>query len=95
MNQYPHDPASGPRDSTSGVPQLPTMTADHHDEPSGSVSGHGAHGWAMWLMCLPMLLIVGLLILTGTAGLGATVYALASLGMMAVMMLFMQHGTRR
>jgi hypothetical protein len=49
----------------------------------------------MWLMCLPMLVIVGLLILSGSAGLGATVYALACLGMMAVMMLFMQHGTRR
>ncbi|WP_122263709.1 hypothetical protein [Ornithinimicrobium cerasi] len=94
MNQFPHGPASGPRGSISGPPQLPTVTADR-EEPAQAPRGHGAHGWAMWLMCLPMLLIVGLLILSGSAGLGATVYALACLGMMAVMMLFMQHGTRR
>ena len=46
-------------------------------------------------MCLPMLLIVGLLLLSGSAGFGAAVYALACLGMMAVMMLFMNHGARR
>ena len=49
----------------------------------------------MWLMCLPMLLIVASLVLSGPAGLGAAVYALACLGMMVVMMLFMRHGARR
>ena len=57
--------------------------------------GHGGHNLMMMLMCVPMLLIVGLLILSGSAGFGAIVYALACLGMMAAMMLFMQHGTRR
>lgn len=95
MNQFPHGPASGPRDGVSGVPPLPTLTAPQHEHPTETARGHGAHGWVMWLMCLPMLVIVGLLILSGSAGLGATVYALACLGMMAVMMLFMQHGTRR
>ena len=95
MNQSPHGRARGPRDSISGGPPLPTLTADNHEQAAETPRGHGAHGWAMWLMCVPMLLIVGLLMLSGSAGLGATVYALACLGMMAAMMLFMQHGTRR
>ena len=95
MAQVTHGPANGPRDSGSGVPPLPTVTTPHHEHPAQAPHGHGGHAWAMWLMCLPMLLIVGLLILTGTAGLVATFYALACLGMMAVMMLFMQHGARR
>ena len=95
MAQVTHGPANGPRDSGSGVPPLPTVTTPHHEHPAQAPHGHGRHAWAMWLMCVPMLLIVGLLILSGSAGFGAIVYALACLGMMAAMMLFMQHGTRR
>lgn len=95
MNTTPSGPLIGPPDSIDRVPPLPAQTPGqdaHHAQQQG---GHGRHGWAMWLMCLPMLLIVGLLLLSGSAGLGAAVYALACLGMMAVMMLFMNHGTRR
>ena len=46
----------------------------------------------MWLMCLPMLALVGILLLTGAVGAGGVLYALACVGMMAAMMLWMNHG---
>lgn len=88
-------PITSPHESTDRVPPLPTQVPHHDGHPAEQLRGHGGHGWAMWLMCLPMLLIFGLLLLSGSVGLGAAVYALVCLGMMAVMMLFMQHGTRR
>ncbi len=39
--------------------------------------------------CVPMLLIAGALVLTGTVGIGGIVFALACVGMMAVMMFSM------
>ena len=43
----------------------------------------------MLACCVPMLLIVGALVVTGVAGTGAIVYALVCTAMMAAMMLFM------
>ena len=43
----------------------------------------------MMAMCLPMLVVVGLLVATGVAGGGAVLYALLCLGMMAAMMMLM------
>jgi len=37
-------------------------------ETSATPTAHRGHGWLHWLMCLPMLLIVGYLVLTGAAG---------------------------
>ncbi|NYE00016.1 hypothetical protein BJY21_001200 [Kineosphaera limosa] len=44
-------------------------------------------------MCLPMLVLVGALMATGGLGLGGLLYALACLGMMGAMMLWMNHGS--
>jgi hypothetical protein len=43
----------------------------------------------MLACCVPMLVVVGVLVVTGVAGTGAIVYALICTGMMAAMMLFM------
>ena len=59
----------------------------------GMSKSHG-HSWMHWLMCLPMVAIVGFLVLTGAAGGGAILYALGCMAMMGVMMLFMNHGTQ-
>lgn len=53
---------------------------------------HGGHSWLHWLMCLPMLLIVGYQVLTGAVGGGSLFYALGCVAMMAVMMRVMNHG---
>ena len=76
-------------------------------EPDGSAStaetqttvclgchvGGARQHWLMWLMCLPMLVLVGALMATGGLGLGGLLYALACLGMMGAMMLWMNHGS--
>lgn len=71
--------------------------ADQHAERhDGSGHGHhGGHGLMMMLMCLPMVLIVGFLVVTGTAGAGLFAPALLCMGMMAVMMYLMPGGHGR
>ncbi|OLT17541.1 hypothetical protein BJF80_16680 [Serinicoccus sp. CUA-874] len=76
---YPASP--GPEDQPPPLPLSPT------DRPRQ----RHPHGWLMWLMCLPMLALVGLLILTGAVGAGGVLYALACVGMMVAMMLWMNH----
>lgn len=72
--------------SRTPLPQSAGQPAQHH--------GHGqGHGWMMWLMCLPMVLIVGYLLITGAVGGGAIIYALGCVIMMGVMMRFMNHGS--
>lgn len=70
-------------------PAEPTSTESSPTEP-GRRSGHH---WLMWLMCVPMLLLVGTLITTGRLGAGGLLYALGCLLMMGVMMAWMNHGT--
>lgn len=69
-------------------PAEPTPTESSPTEP-GRRSGHH---WLMWLMCVPMLLLVGALIATGRLGAGGLLYALGCLLMMGVMMAWMNHG---
>lgn len=52
---------------------------------------HGGHG-LMMLMCVPMLLIAGLLVVSGAAGTGAFVAAVLCMAMMAAMMFVMPGG---
>lgn len=80
-------PLTPPREQVHAPAQLPGEEHAH--------GGRHVHGWAMWLMCLPMLVIVGLQLAGGRAGLGAAVYALACVGMMAAMALCLRHGDRR
>lgn len=53
------------------------------------------HHWLMWLMCVPMLLLVGALIATGRLGAGGLLYALGCLLMMGLMMAWMNHGNNQ
>jgi hypothetical protein len=54
---------------------------------------HRAHHWMHLLMCAPMLLVVGYLVLTGRAGGGSIFYAVGCMVMMGVMMAMMNHGS--
>lgn len=53
---------------------------------------HGGHSWLMLLCCIPMVAIVVLLIVSGTTGSGALLWALGCVAMMAVMMFMMPGG---
>ena len=48
------------------------------------------HHLLMMAMCLPMLVIVGALVITGVAGAGAIGYAVLCTAMMAAMMMLMR-----
>lgn len=79
-----------PRHETNTGPR----TLGHH--PAGTPgpdgrSTHGGHGLMMMLMCIPMLLIAGFLLVTGAGGTGV-ILALVCLGMMAAMMFMMPGG---
>lgn len=54
--------------------------------------GQGGHGLMMLLMCLPMFLIVGFVVLTGAAGSGAFLGALVCMGMLLLMIYAMPSG---
>lgn len=45
-------------------------------------------------MCVPMLVVIGMLIATRGLGAGGPLYALGCLAMMGAMMLWMNHGNR-
>lgn len=61
-------------------------------EPPGT--GHGAgHRWMMVLCCIPMIAIAVWLVVAGVAGAGAVLIALVCLGLMALMMVGMGHGS--
>jgi hypothetical protein len=53
----------------------------------------GGRHWVHLLMCLPMLLVVGFLVLTGRAGGGSLFYAVGCMAMMGLMMAMMNHGS--
>lgn len=78
-----------PNDAPFTPPADPSRAESSPTEP-GRRSGHH---WLMWLMCVPMLLLVGTLITTGRLGAGGLLYALGCLLMMGVMMAWMNHGT--
>ena len=55
---------------------------------------HKGHHWMHLLMCAPMLLVVGYLVLTGRAGGGSIFYAVGCMAMMGVMMVVMGRMSR-
>jgi hypothetical protein len=59
------------------------------DAEHKGAGGHSRHRWMMIACCIPMLVIAVALIATGTVGIGSLVFALACMGMMAVMMFSM------
>ncbi len=70
---------------------LPRQHPGHeHPTDSGDTDRpHRSHRWAMVACCVPMLVIVAVLLATGTAGLGAIVFAVVCVGIMTAMMLAM------
>lgn len=79
---------------------------DHHPHPEQggatddaglaptTAHRHGGHGLMMIACCIPMLLIAGVLVLTGVLTPGFFLLAVACTAMMALMMTGM-HGDRR
>jgi 1,4-dihydroxy-2-naphthoate octaprenyltransferase len=55
-------------------------------------SEHAGHKWMMLICCIPMIAIVAVLIVSGTAGSGALLWALGCVAMMAAMMFMMPGG---
>ena len=65
----------------------------HHDsEHDSGTSGHSGHRWMMIACCIPMLVVVAALVISGVAGTGAILVALGCLAMMWVMMKAMPGG---
>ena len=85
--------ASVPHDSeVDAHPGAALTGATSPDRPVRSKERRGrlaGHHLVMLMSCLPMLLVVGALVVTGVAGSGAIVYVLLCTAMMAAMMLFM------
>lgn len=67
---------------------------DHvgHDHMGHEQQGGSSHRWLMLACCVPMVLVVAVLLVTGVAGAGAVVFALICVGMMALMMYAMPSG---
>ena len=74
------------------------FTTPTNTPPPKTPRAHAHHGarqhWLMWLMCLPMVLLVGALIAT-RLGLGGLIYAAGCLLMMGLMMAWMNHGNNQ
>ncbi len=71
-------------------PQHPGQ--DHPTTPGDTGRPHHGHRWMMLACCVPMLVIVAVLLATGTAGSGAIIFAVACVGIMTAMMLAMPRG---
>jgi hypothetical protein len=75
-------------------PTDPLHPAASSEPGSEAAPGHhGGHHWMHLLMCAPMLLVVGFLVLTGRAGGGSIFYAVGCMAMMGVMMAMMNRGS--
>lgn len=92
-DQFSHDR----RHQQLGTPPDPPPESgsdhSHVDGPQGlqrpddsTQTGHSGHRWMMLACCVPMLIIVAALIVTGVAGTGAIIFAAVCVGMMALMM---------
>jgi hypothetical protein len=92
-NGMERDPRHGPQSwtyPTEGQSTTDTPPAAH--EPDSGHGGHSGHGLMMMICCIPMLVIAGLLVLTGVAGSGIILTALLCTAMMAAMMFAMPGG---
>jgi hypothetical protein len=92
-NGMERDPRHGPQPwthPTKGHSTTDTPPAAHG--PDSGHSGHSGHRLMMIICCIPMLVIAGLLVLTGVAGSGIIVTALVCTAMMAAMMFAMPGG---
>ena len=84
QEQHAHRSPDAPR---SKRPRL--SPGDDKGSSSGhqtSPEDHSGHGWLMIACCIPMLLVVAALVVSGVAGIGAILFAAACLSMMWLMM---------
>lgn len=97
---FPYSPRSQPDPDRSATQRV--MAPDEVTGPvktgqpeTGPTHGHhtGHNHWMHLLMCAPMFLIVGYLVLTGKAGGGSILYAVGCLVMMGAMMAMMNRGS--
>jgi hypothetical protein len=88
---YPRDPDTFTNYTPPTDPLQPTASPGPGTETAPG--RHGGHHWMHLLMCAPMLLVVGYLVLTGRAGGGSIFYAVGCMAMMGVMMAMMNHGS--
>ncbi|ATQ29565.1 membrane protein [Rhodococcus ruber Chol-4] len=61
------------------------MASDPPTEPAGT-GGRIRHRWMMLVCCVPMLIIAGVLVVTGNVSVGGLVFAVVCVAMMAMMM---------
>lgn len=86
-------PATGPDRPLWGPPKGSAQKSDQEQlSPHTGHDAHGGHRWMMLICCVPMIAIVLLLIVSGTAGSGALLWALGCVAMMAAMMFMMPGG---
>jgi hypothetical protein len=57
-----------------------------HDHSTPGAQGKHRHRWLMIACCIPMLLVVAALLVSGVAGAGAIIFAVVCLAMMWLMM---------
>lgn len=60
--------------------------------PEPSKPGRSGHRWMMLACCVPMLVLVGVLLVTGVAGTGVIVFGALCVAMMGLMMFAMPGG---
>ena len=75
-----------------GGPSRTVDTTGPDAEPTPVPHARHSH-WMHVLMCAPMLLVVGYLVLIGKAGAGAILYAVSCVLMMGAMMAMMGRGS--
>ena len=90
--QWPQMPQAPPAAQGAANHVDPEDTAEPGPRPRRRLMGHKL---LMMVCCIPMLVIVGVLILTGVLGSGAIVWALVCTAMMAAMMFMMPSGKQR
>ena len=86
-------PSIGPdRPIRDRSPSSPLEVGHNHASPHTGHSAHDGHRWMMLICCIPMVAIVVLLVVSGTAGSGALLWALGCVAMMTAMMFIMPGG---
>ncbi|MHB1773114.1 MAG: hypothetical protein ACYCST_15500 [Acidimicrobiales bacterium] len=73
--------------------RIPGHDARAHQGHQMGHDGHRGHHWMMMACCVPMVIIVLALVATGTVSVGFILFAVLCVGMMALMMRGMDHGS--
>jgi hypothetical protein len=90
-SSYPaHYSGTGTPSDAAGFTVPPAEHTGH--DPHHATQPQGGHGLMMLVCCIPMVAVVVLLVVSGTASAGALVWALGCVVMMAAMMFLMPGG---